>query len=117
MTDETPRDDRETGRPNEKTGRTGPDPERSVLSSLPRTRPGVRSPRRSSRREEAQPAGEARSDRARDRAPGGGGERPGPAGLEGVALGGVRAATEVAETGIRVGRWAAGALRNAIWRD
>lgn len=44
-------------------------------------------------------------------------EQTGATGLEDIALGGVRAATEVAGAGFRIGRWAAGTLRDAVRRD
>lgn len=84
--------------------------EQGVMGSLPRTRPGIRSPRRGRGGPRRKPSVQT-----------GAGRRPEPSGglpgdLEGVARAGISAASEAAATGARLAGRAARALRDALER-
>ena len=104
------------------------EPQDSILGSLPRTRPSVRSPRRDeaakARRAkpaaveaQARAAGAGREAARRDgqeraRAP----EAEGEAGVEDIARAGVTTAVQVATAGLRFAGRAAGAIRESLER-
>jgi hypothetical protein len=105
----------------------GEEPQESILGSLPRSRPSVRSPRRDAaararrskpaepKRAKPRPAG---ADPARSRAP----REPGPpeaeggGGVEDLARAGVTTAVQVAGAGLRFAGKAAGAIRESLER-
>lgn len=92
--------------------------ERGLLGSLPKTRPGVESPRRAAARQEA---AEAAGDRI-DPTPKAGADAPqGPApqrdsGFEELAKAGLGLAGGVAAVGIRLAGRAAGEIGRAVGR-
>ncbi len=93
----------------------GGDAEPSVLGSLPRTRPAVRSPRREASGKRPAATGAAAPE-ARPSSP----PSPSPSGplggLEGLARDGAAAAVGVASLGLRIAGRATTALRDAVER-
>lgn len=101
------------------------EPQESILGSLPRSRPSVRSPRRDAaararrskpaepKRAKPRPAG---ADPARSRAPRKGPEPEGGGGVEDLARAGVTTAVQVAGAGLRFAGKAAGAIRESLER-
>jgi hypothetical protein len=83
-------------------------PDSSVMGSLPRSRPTIRSPRRDSAA-----ARRTRSASASDRPAEPGGDQPG---LEDLARVGVSAAAGAATLGLRIAGRAASAVRGALER-
>jgi hypothetical protein len=88
--------------------------EDSIMGSLPRSRPGVRSPRRDA-------AAKARARKASEpgeAATGGGGpaQPADSANLEGLARAGATTAVQVAAAGLRFAGRAAGAIRESLER-
>ncbi len=93
-----------------------PDPEAqedSILGSLPRSRPGVRSPRRDAARARAKRGVRADAPRARADA---GAEPAADANLEELARAGVTTAAQIAAAGLRFAGRAAGAIRESLER-
>jgi hypothetical protein len=104
----------------------GDEPQESILGSLPRSRPSVRSPRRDAaararrskpaepKRAKPRPAG---AQPARSRAPRKGPpEAAGGGGVEDLARAGVTTAVQVAGAGLRFAGKAAGAIRESLER-
>ena len=87
------------------------DPASGVLGNLPRTRPSVRSPRRSEQPAPAPASAEAAPGPERA-------DEPDPAGgdLEALARGGLALAGGAASLGLRVAGRAAAAVRDAVER-
>jgi len=100
------------------------EPRDSILGSLPRSRPNVRSPRRdaAARARKAKPAAKPRAAGAaakRARATPAGERSPEPgsdAGVEDIARAGVTTAVQVATAGLRFAGRAAGAIRESLER-
>jgi len=101
------------------------EPQDSILGSLPRSRPSVRSPRRdaAAKARRAKPA----AAKPKARAAGDGVKRPaatsksepapeGEGGVEDIALTGVTTAVQVATAGLRFAGRAAGAIRESLER-
>lgn len=98
-----------TGVPPEDSSAPQPDgPDSSVMGSLPRSRPTIRSPRRDSAA-----AQQARSTSASERPAEADGDQPG---LEDLARAGVSAAAGAATLGLRIAGRAASAVRGALER-
>src|SRR5688572_10166490 len=103
----------------------GDEPQESILGSLPRSRPSVRSPRRDAaararrskpaepKRAKPRPAG---AEPARSRAPREQGPPEGGGGVEDLARAGVTTAVQVAGAGLRFAGKAAGAIRESLER-
>lgn len=88
------------------------DPQAGVLGNLPRSRPSVRSPRRSAAPQEAAPPAPEQSP-----APRAGEQDPvAPADLEAIARGGIALAGGAASLGLRIAGRAAAAVRGAVER-
>jgi hypothetical protein len=107
------------------------DPQDSILGSLPRSRPSVRSPRRdqAARARRSKPAGPKRDAKARsastprpERGRAGGSGAPGAEAEDGeggagdLARAGVTTAVQVASAGLRFAGKAAGAIRESLER-
>ena len=105
----------------------GDEPQDSILGSLPRSRPSVRSPRRDA----AARARKAKATAPKPKAAAGGGRRraakgprsephpepeAGGADLEDIARSGVTTAVQVATAGLRFAGKAAGAIRESLER-
>jgi hypothetical protein len=104
----------------------GDEPQDSILGSLPRSRPSVRSPRRdqAARARQAKAAAAKRKERAPRAEP----KRSAPeaqraaavaeggAGVEDLARAGVTTAVQVATAGLRFAGKAAGAIRESLER-
>lgn len=84
-------------------------PQAGVLGNLPRSRPAVRSPRRS----ETPPPRRAEAEAEPPPDPGDGAQPPD---LEALARGGIAVAGEAASLGLRLAGRAAAALRDAVER-
>ena len=113
--------------PQERPGSAEDEPQDSILGSLPRSRPSVRSPRRdaAAKARRAKPAAAkpkaraagagakaARRDAQSEPAPGPEGE----GGVEDIARAGVTTAVQVATAGLRFAGRAAGAIRESLER-
>ena len=112
--------------PQERPGPAEDEPQDSILGSLPRSRPSVRSPRRdaAAKARRAKPA----AAKPKARAAGAGVKRPatprsepapgpeGEGGVEDIARAGVTTAVQVATAGLRFAGRAAGAIRESLER-
>lgn len=113
--------------PQERPGSAEDEPQDSILGSLPRSRPSVRSPRRdaAAKARRAKPA----AAKPKARAAGAGVKRPaatprsepapgpeGEGGVEDIARAGVTTAVQVATAGLRFAGRAAGAIRESLER-
>jgi hypothetical protein len=107
----------------------GDEAQDSILGSLPRSRPSVRSPRRDqaararqAKAAAAKPTPKERSPRAEAKRPAPGAEKVAPeavsedAGVEDLARAGVTTAVQVATAGLRFAGKAAGAIRESLER-